>query len=60
MHKLKIYRGVDDTEGDGKSEEELTCRLKINISLKLTKTRACKSLKKLHFNGLLLPKVYNV
>ena len=37
---------------DEKSEEELACRSKL--------TRALENLENLHFNGLLLTKVYNV
>ena len=45
--KLKNYE---------KSEEELTCRIKIRQIL----TRAMESFKNLRFNGWLLTKVYNV
>ena len=45
--KLKNYE---------KSEEELTCRFKIQQIL----TGALESFKNLHFNGWLLTKVYNV
>ena len=33
MHELKIFIGVmcNDTDNDEKSEEELTCRFKIDI-----------------------------
>ena len=40
-------------KNDEKSEEELTCRFKINI-----RTRELESLKNLHFNGLLLTEEY--
>ena len=46
-------------ENDKKSEKELTCRFKIDIRKQIL-TRALKSLKNLHFNGLLLTKGYNV
>ena len=38
---------------DAKFEEELTCQFKIL-------TQALNSLKKLHFDGLLLTKVYDI
>ena len=45
---------------DEKSEEELTCRFKINIR-NLTKfDSSTQNSKYFHFNGLLLTKVYNV
>ena len=44
-------------KNDTKIEEELTCRFKIDMR---NLTRALKSLKNLHFNGLLVTKVYNV
>ena len=59
MYELKIYRGTIcyDNEKDAKLEEELTCSSKIEMRIL---TRALKNLKNLHFNGLLLTKVYNV
>ena len=51
-------------KNDEKSEEELTCRFKIDIrnlnEKKKNLTWALESLKNLHFNGLLSTKVYNV
>ena len=44
-------------KNDTKIEEELTCRFKIDMR---NLTRALESLKNLHFNGLLVTKVYNV
>ena len=43
-----------------KIEEKLTCHFKIDIRNWQIVTRALKKLKNLHFNGLLLTKVYNV
>ena len=43
-----------------KFEEELTCRFKNGMRNLCSGQRALKSLKMLHFNGLLLNKVYNV
>ena len=43
-------------KNNAKSEEEVTCHFKIDNPL----TRAHKYLKNLHFNGLLLFKVYNI
>ena len=45
---------------DEKAEEELTCRFKTDTRILTNLTRALKNLKNLHFNGLLLNKVYNV
>ena len=45
-------------KNDEKSEEELTCRCKIDIRNLMNLTRELESLKNLHFNGLLLTKVY--
>ena len=42
---------------DEKSEQELTCRFKMDIR---NLTCELEGLKNLHFNGLLLTKVYNV
>ena len=49
-------------KNDTKFEQELTCQFKIDMT-NLTNfdlTQALKNLKNLHFNGLLLSKVYNV
>ena len=43
-----------------KSEEELTCCFKIDISNLINSDSSTGNLKNLHFNGLLLNKVYNV
>ena len=43
-----------------KSEEELTCRFKTDINNLTNFDLSKESLKNLHFNGLLLTKVYNV
>ena len=45
---------------DEKAEEELTCRFKTDTRILTNLTRALKNLKNLHFNGLLLNKVYKV
>ena len=47
-------------KNDEKSEEELTCRFKIDIRNLINFDLRTQSLKRLHFNGLLLTKVYNV
>ena len=46
-------------KNDARSEEELTCQFKIDMRTLTNFTRALEKLKKLHFNGLLLTKVYN-
>ena len=46
-------------KNDEKSEQELTCRLKIDIRKLTNFAQALESLKNLHFNGLLLTKIYN-
>ena len=47
-------------KSDAKFGEELTCRFKIDMRKLTVFDRALKSLKKFHFNGLLLSKVYIV
>ena len=47
-------------KNDEKSEEELTCRFKIDVRNLINFDLRTQSLKHLHFNGLLLTKVYNV
>ena len=47
-------------KNDAKLEEELTCHFKIDMSTLMNLTRALENLEHLHFNGLLLTKVYNV
>ena len=47
-------------KNDGKLEEELTRRFKIDTTIWRILTGALKFLEDLHFNGLLLTKVYNV
>ena len=44
---------------DTKIEEQLTC-FKIDMKNLMNLTQALESLKNLHFNGLLVTKVYNV
>ena len=62
MHELKTYRGVMSWQWRMKQD----LRRNWLVSSKLTwgiwqiLTRALKNLKNLHFNGLLLNKVYNV
>ena len=47
-------------KNDAKFEEELTCQIKIDIE-NLTNFDPCtRNLKNLHYNMLLLTKVYNV
>ena len=46
-------------KNDAKFEEELTCQFKFDMRNLTILTRALKNLKNLHFNGLLLTKVYN-
>ena len=48
------------TKNDAKFEEELTCQFKIDMGNLTNLTQALENLKNLHFNGLLLNKVYNV
>ena len=45
-------------KNDEKSEEEWTCRFKIDIRNLMNLTRELESLENLHFNELLLTKVY--
>ena len=47
-------------KNDAKCEEELTCRFKIDVRNLLNFDQSTQSLKNLHFNGLLLSKVYNL
>ena len=47
-------------KNDAKFEEELTSRFKIDTANWQILTRALECLKNLHFDGLLLTKVYNV
>ena len=49
-------------KNDTKFEQELTCQFKIDMTnlTNFDPTQALKNLKNLHFNGLLLSKVYNV
>ena len=44
-------------KNDAKFEKELTFQFKIDLEIQ---TRALKNLESVHFNGLLLTKVYNV
>ena len=46
-------------KNDAKFEDELTCCFKIDTTIWRTLTRILECLKILHFNGLLLNKVYN-
>ena len=61
MYELKMYREV---MCHGNEEwcktEKLTGRFKIDTTIWQILTRALKCLEDLHFNGLLLTKVYNV
>ena len=47
-------------KNDAKFEEELTYQFKIDMGNLTNLTQALENLKNLHFNGLLLNKVYNV
>ena len=47
-------------KNDEKSEEELTCRFKIDMGIWRIFTRELESLKNFFFNGLLLSKLCNV
>ena len=47
-------------KNDAKFEEELTCRFKIDMRNLTNFDSSTQSLKILHFNGLLLNKVYHV
>ena len=47
-------------KNDAEFEEELTCRFKIDTTIERILTQSFECLKNLHFNGLLLTKVYNV
>ena len=45
-------------KNDAKFEENLTCQIKIDMSIQRIFTRALENLKSLNFNELLLTKVY--
>ena len=47
-------------KNDEKSDEELTCYIKIDIRNLTNFDLSTRKSKNLHFNGLLLTKVYNV
>ena len=47
-------------KNDEKSEEELTCRFKIDIRNLTNLDSSIQNLRTLHFNVLFLAKVYNV
>ena len=47
-------------KNDAKIEEELTCQFKIDMKNLMNFDLSNKKLKKLHFNGMLLTKVYHV
>ena len=58
---VSLIQCNDTMKNDKKSKEKLTCRLKIDIRTNWQiLTRVLESLKNIHFNGLLLTKVYNV
>ena len=61
MYEFKIYREVllHDNEEWWKIEEELTCQFKIDMRNWQILTRELENPKNLHFNRLLLTKVYN-
>ena len=58
--KLAVELCVMTKKNDTKSEEELTCRFKIDMSSLTNVEPSTQSLKNLHFNGILLNKVCNV
>ena len=47
-------------KNDGKSEEELTCRFKIDINNLMNFDSRTRKSQKFRLNGLLLTKIYNV
>ena len=47
-------------KNDAKFEDEMTCQFKIDLGIWRILTWTLKKLKNLHFNGLLLTKVYNI
>ena len=47
-------------KNNSKFEKELTCHFKTDMRTLTNFDQALESLKNLHFNGLLLKKVYNV
>ena len=47
-------------KNDSKSEEELTCHFKIDMTNLMDFDLSARSLKRLHFDGLILTKVYIV
>ena len=51
---------VNTLNNDETFQEELTCRFKIDMRNMTNLTQQLESPKNLHFNGLLLDKVYNV
>ena len=58
--KFTVELCVMTMKNDAKFEEELTCRFKIDMTNLTNFYPALKSLKNLHFNGLLLTKVLNI
>ena len=54
-----LQLSVMTMKNNAKIEEELTCCFKTDIEIWRILTRAPKTLKNLHFNALLLNKMYN-
>ena len=59
---LKFTGGfcVMTMKNDTKFEQELTCQFKIDMRNLINFDPSTQKIKNLHFNGLLLSKVYNV
>ena len=51
---------VKTMKNDAKFEEELTCHFKVDMSNLTNFDLSTRKSQKLHFNGLLLTKLYNV
>ena len=51
---------IKTMKNNSKFEKELTCRFKTDMRTLTNFDQTLESLKNLHFNGLLLKKVYNV
>ena len=47
-------------KNDSKFEKEMTCQFKIDIGIGRILTRVLENFKNVHFNGLVLAKVFNV
>ena len=58
--KLTWESHVMTMKNDAKFEKELTCQFKTDIGTSQILTQALKNLKNLHFDELLLTKVFNI